>query len=112
MEARHRIEVREVVEVRGRPEERQLQTVDIVAALHEIAAGVAERDVALELESVAHAVRGIEPHGRSLEHVVRTLNTPSLFSHEPDRKNVVRSLPPEALSVCSKRVPVSYASLA
>ena len=64
-------EVGEIVPVRWRPQQAELQSVGVVAALQVVAARVDVRDVGAQLEVVAQAVGSIEPHRRPRIEVVR-----------------------------------------
>jgi hypothetical protein len=65
-----RIQVGLIVEVRRCPEETELQTVRVIAALHVVAPAIGVRDVGAELQVVRHAMRAIHPDGYPGEVVV------------------------------------------
>src|SRR4051812_11321345 len=70
MQAGRRIEIRQVVEVRGCPEQSEQQPIHVVAALRQMAARIREREVAANREALRQMVRGVEPRGGAIEKVV------------------------------------------
>src|SRR6266487_99310 len=72
VEAGDGIQIGVVVEVGRRPQQRQLEPIDVVAALDERPAGVGECEIAADVQVVAQPVRAFDSNRAAGKEVVRT----------------------------------------